>query len=135
MPEDIRHQLDILIQLQEIETTVDKIVRALNQAPERIAELDERLIACNKKLEEEGNNLDHLKKEYRDYESETKDMLTQIEKSRTKLNSAKTNKEYQSSLKEIDDLEKKNSHFEDIMIQHLEKIDVLESRIVVMKEN
>jgi len=129
MQKNVKDQLEILIKLQEIESMADEIARLLDQTPEKIAALDDRLNDFDQQLENEVETLNQLKKEYRDYESDAKITLTSIENSRKKLNSAKNNKEYQSSLKEIEDLEQKNSRFEDIMIQHLDKIEELEHHI------
>jgi len=123
MQKNIKTQLEVLVKLQKIETSADEVTRLMNQTPERLAALTVRLSDLDQTLDREVSNLDQLKKEYREYESETQITFTSIEKSRNKLNSAKNNKEYQSSLKEIEDFEEKNSRLEDIMIQHLDKID------------
>jgi predicted nucleic acid-binding Zn-ribbon protein len=49
-----------------------------------------------------------------------------IQKSQEKLRSVKTNKEYQSSLKEIEDIKSKNSKIEDEMLEFLERIESAE---------
>jgi hypothetical protein len=52
--------------------------------------------------------------------------LSQIKKSREKLTGVKTNKEYQATLKEIDDLKEKNSLIEDQMISCLDRMEAAE---------
>jgi predicted nucleic acid-binding Zn-ribbon protein len=68
-----------------------------------------------------------LNEKYRTYESDLQMHLDRIKKSEAKLSSVKTNKEYQSSLKEIDDLENINSKIEDDMIEFLDRIEEAEN--------
>jgi len=133
MKKNVKTQLEVLVKLQKIETSADGITRLMSQTPERLAALTVRLGDLDQTLDREVLTLNQLKKEYREYESETQITLTSIEKSRNKLNSAKNNKEYQSSLKEIDDFEAKNSRLEDIMIQHLDKIDAAGHKIDALR--
>ena len=60
------------------------------------------------------------------YESDLQQNLNRIQKSEEKLRSVKTNKEYQSSLKEIDDLKAISAKIEDEMLAFLEKIESAE---------
>jgi predicted nucleic acid-binding Zn-ribbon protein len=68
--------------------------------------------------------LDDLKKSYRELESESKVNREMIVKSNEKLRAVKTNKEYQSILKEIEEIRKKNSGIEDQMLDQLEAIRI-----------
>ena len=52
--------------------------------------------------------------------------LSKIQKSQDRLRSVKTNKEYQSMLKEIDDIRAINSEIEDKMIECLDKMESVE---------
>ena len=61
--------------------------------------------------------------------------MTKIEKSQEKLRSVKTNKEYQSSLKEIDDIKSANSLLEDEMLEFLEKIESAEDALNDRKQH
>ena len=68
-----------------------------------------------------------LRKKYREIETELNMNAPRIEKSQEKLRAVKTNKEYQSLLKEIEELKKKNSSLEDEMIECLEHIESSEA--------
>ena len=61
--------------------------------------------------------------------------LAKIQKSEEKLRSVKTNKEYQSSLKEIDDIKAINSKLEDEMLEFLEKIETAEKALKERKQH
>jgi hypothetical protein len=60
--------------------------------------------------------------------------LGKIQKSQEKLRSVKTNKEYQSSLKEIDDIKLINSKIEDEMLEFLEQIESAEKALNEQKK-
>ena len=77
----------------------------------------------------EKRSLEELRKGYRELESESKVNRDMIVKSNEKLRGVKTNKEYQSILKEIEDIRKKNSGIDDRMLDHLEKIEAAEKAV------
>ena len=71
--------------------------------------------------------INELNQKYRNYESDVQMHLDRIKKSEAKLSAVKTNKEYQSSLKEIDDLKDVSSKKEDDMIEFLDRIEEAEN--------
>ena len=86
--------------------------------------LDTRLESSPAMLRTDDENLiTELNKKYRAYESDIQSNLGKIGKSQEKLRAVKTNKEYQSSLKEIDDIKAINSKLEDEMLEFLEQIE------------
>jgi len=77
--------------------------------------------------------LDKLQKQYRLHESDIVMNQSRIKKSREKLGSVKNNKEYQSILKEIEDMQAKNSLVEDEMIAILEQMEAIEQELHTKK--
>jgi predicted nucleic acid-binding Zn-ribbon protein len=130
-----KEQIDILVRLQKIELESNYINSQLGELPHRLEKIDEELRAFQGAIAEEENRLTELKKKYRTYESDAEMNLSRIKKSKEKLGSVKTNKEYQSSLKEIEDLEVINSKIEDDMIECLETMDGIESEIDSKKKD
>jgi len=124
-----KEQIDILVRLQKIELETNYINSQIGEFPQRLKKIDEELHAFQGAIAEEENRLTELKKKYRTYESDAEMNLSRIKKSKEKLGSVKTNKEYQSSMKEIEDLEAINSKIEDDMIECLETMDGIESKI------
>ena len=124
-----KEQIDILVKLQKIELESNYINIQLGELPSRLTKIDDELRAAQEAIAEKENRLAELKKKYRAYESDAEMNLSRIKKSKEKLASVKTNKEYQSSLKEIEDLEIINSKIEDDMIDCLETMDGTESEI------
>ncbi len=130
----MKEQLAILVRHQNIEIEKAAIQKILLTIPDKLSALDAEFAEFEARLGTEGQGLDELKKAYRTYESEVKDNLSKIKKSRERLNMVKTNKEYQAILKEIEDIEKKNSDIEDIMLEYLEQIDEKEKNFADIKK-
>lgn len=126
--------IENLVMLQEIELESNSIQSQLSELPQKLAKIGEKLKTVRETIGEEENRLNELKKKYRSYESDAEMSLSRIKKSREKLNAAKTNKEYQSSLKEIEDLELINSKLEDDMLECLETMDKIETEIDTKKK-
>jgi predicted nucleic acid-binding Zn-ribbon protein len=124
-----KEQITALVNLQQNEIDTRNIKASLNDVDRRLKELDSRLIDFKQVIEEQRSVIDELNQKYRNYESDVRLNLDSIKKSEAKLSSVKTNKEYQSSLKEIEDLKKKNSNLEDDMIEFLDAIEQAEDSL------
>jgi len=133
MVENVKEQIDVMVKLQEIETRRSETKVDLDKISGQINALDSQLAGFEKEMQEKEMALKELDKEYRAYESDLEENLTRLEKSKEKLESVKNNKEYQSMLKEIDDIKIRNSQIEDKMIECLNTIDEAEKNIDVMK--
>lgn len=134
MESELRKKFDVLLKLQKIEMETAEIEAGLKRLPDELAALDEKNREKEKVLSDASVQLNALQQTYRALELEAKSVQSQIAKSEDKLGSVKTNKEYQSSLKEIDDLAASLSAIEDRMIDCLEKIDELESTVKEKKD-
>ena len=124
----MEQQIDFLASLQRIEISSKSVKLRIAEISKQYEALDQQLEDFQALKERETQETDTLKKEYRDYEAEVQDNLNLIAKSKEKLAQAKNNKEYQSSLKEIEELEKKNSALEDSMLEILERIEAAENK-------
>ena len=135
MPEITREQLSILVKLQHIETDAKNIKSALENLPDKLAELDAGLDHAEEEVNKKEALLQDYRQKYRSSESDTEINRSKIKKSEEKLASAKNNKEYQSSLKEINEFKKNNSQIEDDMIECLDRMDEIEREIKSRKED
>jgi len=120
-------QMAILVKLQTIEIEVSRIRLKLGNVEEKLASLDAAIRTFEIGIEDSDSRLGALKKQYRAYESDFDLNLSRIKKSEEKLRSVKTNKEYQSMLKEIEDVRYFNSQIEDKMIECLDGIETAEN--------
>jgi hypothetical protein len=129
MPAITKEQIDTLIQLQQIEIKAAKHKTFLKKVPDQISRLEQQLEEFVSSVENDEAALAEFNKQYRTYESDLQLNFAKIQKSKEKLRSVKTNKEYQSSLKEIDDIKAINSKLEDEMLEFLEKIETAEKAL------
>ena len=124
-----KKDIDTLLTLQNIDIKTKKLAAYLQDVPVQIKNLDTKLDAYTRNVENDENLIAELNKKYRTYESDIQLNVGKIEKSQEKLRSVKTNKEYQSSLKEIDDIKAVNSKLEDEMLEFLEQMERAEQAV------
>jgi uncharacterized protein len=133
MSQTVKEQIEFLKQLQGIETHAFNIAKKLKNIPVKLEEFDKRLHEFEQDVHKENERIDELKKQYRTHESDLQVNLSKIKKSNEKLGSVKNNKEYQATLKEIDDIKAKNSEIEDHILQCLDLLEETEKRIQTHK--
>lgn len=124
-----RDQIKTLAKLQQIEIKIAMVKIFLKDVPARIDNLDSGLEIIKQKLEEKKSIVEEQNQKYRAFEADVQDNLSKIEKSEQKLSAVKTNKEYQSSLKEIEDLKSINAGLEDEMLACLTLIEDAENDV------
>ncbi|MBW1957524.1 MAG: hypothetical protein JRF31_03805 [Deltaproteobacteria bacterium] len=130
----MKEQISLLVKLQGIETEAGSIQSILNDTQSKLEALDAGLMEYERTIEEQESIIDKLKKQYRDYESDLRINLDKEKKTQVKLRSVKTNREYQSLLKQIEEEKAKNSKIEDKMIECLDLMDETE-KIIAMKKD
>ena len=130
----MREQIGILVQLQEIEIEANRIKSVLAGMSGKIGGLDAELSDAGQEIEKEKSLIDELRKKYRSCESDYQANLSLYNKSQVRLSAVKTNKEYQSVLKEIDDIKVKNSRIEEEMLKDLDVIEAAEKEVSRLKE-
>ena len=126
---NIAEQINILIEVQGVEKEILQAGRQLDALSGEAGSLDQEAATRETLVAEEKKALEDLRKAYRELESESKINRETIVKSNEKLRGVKTNKEYQSILKEIEDIRKKNSGIDDRMLDHLEKMEAAEKSL------
>jgi len=130
----MREQIGILVQLQEIEIETNRIKSVLAGLSGKIGGFDAELSDAGQEIEKEKSLIDELRKKYRSYESDYQANLSLYNKSQERLSAVKTNKEYQSVLKEIDDIKVKNSKIEEEMLKDLDVIEAAEKEVSRLKK-
>ncbi len=130
----MKEQIEILANLQHIEIEKHLIQSKLDAVAAKIGALDAELTESMAKVSCETDQFKALKKQYRELEGDLQSSQAQVKKSQERLRSVKTNKEYQSMLKEIEDLENRNSALEDEMIKCLDQMESAEKSIAFHEE-
>jgi predicted nucleic acid-binding Zn-ribbon protein len=121
--------LRLLIELQEIERKIKILAEHKARAPKEIAALKEKEKEAEARLADRKTILESAKKLRRDLEREVEDLEGRKAKSKQKLLEVKSNKEYQATLKEIDDIEELVRGREDQIIEQMESADDLDRQI------
>jgi predicted nucleic acid-binding Zn-ribbon protein len=129
----MKEQIDILVKLQKIENEARTIQAMLDKLPKKLDALNAKKNAFEQAIADDSALADDLKKKYRSHETDVQTNLSNIIKSQEKLASANSNKEYQASLKEIEELKRKGSQMEDEMLGYLDRIEEMEKNIVARK--
>ncbi len=128
-----REHLVTLVGLQRAEMEIISLENDLAGMDQRIQALNSEVTDFETNVSDTLEQLEALKKQYRSDEQEIQSIDSQIEKSEEKLRAVKTNKEYQSTLKEIDDLREKVSGIEDLMLENLERIENADEQVAEQK--
>ena len=129
MANEVRQQIKVLIKLQGVELEIRKIKQTLSQVDRITAELDARLHEFTAAVENCQNRIQELMKTSRTLDSELQMSQGRILKSQEKLRSVKTNKEYQSGLKEIEDLGVIVSKIEDEILAGMEQLESVQEEL------
>ncbi|MGB5619098.1 MAG: C4-type zinc ribbon domain-containing protein [Desulfobacterales bacterium] len=134
MDEELKKKFDNLVKLQEVEIESASVQARLADFPRLLTDLDDRLKASEGAVTLEAGRLSEIQQAYRVQEADAKVIQARIVKSEEKLRSVKTNKEYQSSLKEIDDLKGSLSAVEDRMLAYLDEMDQVAVSVATKKD-
>lgn len=122
----MKEKIQQLIQLQALDKKISKIVDKRKQCPTKIQALEIELHTLEKNFRDMESKLKAMHKDHRDCEQDIQDIERGIEKSHVKLENIKSNKEYKAVLKEIEDLRRKQSTVEDMVLRGMEDIENLE---------
>lgn len=123
--------LEKLVQLQKLEIEAAKIRGRQKNLPIRLRELDEEFKVFRDAIERSRMEFEDKQKLKREKDRQLQAGQEAMKKTRDRLSEVKTNKEYQSMLKEIEASEKRNGKIEEEIIILL---DGLESASREMKQ-
>jgi hypothetical protein len=124
----------VLVQLQDCDNKIAKVLQGKEQAPLRIKKLEEDLKAMEAQFKADEERVEALRKDRRQLEREIQELDGKVEKSSAKLSQIKSNKEYTAALKEIDDLKTIKFQAEEKAIQMMEAAEELERKCKGDKE-
>jgi uncharacterized protein len=120
---NVNQQIEYLIKLQETDSKILSLTRAVKKFPARIMAAELPLKESQISLDTAKQKIDLLEKKKRDKESGLDDVNVRIQKMKGRTSEIKTNKEYQALLKEIEAVEKERSTIEDEILAVMEEID------------
>lgn len=127
----MKEQLSQLIELQKTELEINKINIKCQNLPQEIARLEELFRVFQNEMEEHRRQFEEIKKEHRAKEEKLKAGQETLKKTKGRLGEVKTNKEYQSVLKEIETAESRNNELEEQIILLLEAVDTAKETLKI----
>ena len=127
-------QLELLIALQKAESAAGRIQTRKRDLPLQMEELEKEFSALGAVVDAQREQLEALKKRRRERDTQLQTGQETLKRTRERLLDVKTNKEYQSILKEIETLEGKTSRMEDEIISLLDELDHLETAVKAKEE-
>ena len=115
-----------LVELQKMDSEADRILADKKKLPLRLKELEGGFQSFSDAATRRTAEFDEKQKQKREKDRQLQTAVEMLKRSRDRLSEVKTNKEYQSLLKEIEISEDKNSTLEDEIIYLLDSLDSLE---------
>lgn len=125
----MRKKIKLLIALQNCDRRIEETSKKRDECPIRMASLDNEVRKAEASMNELEEKLEAVKKERRQVERDIEDLEARKKKSQAKLSSVSTNKEYRAALKEIEELDRNRSLFEDKALELMEQVEQLEGEI------
>jgi len=127
-------QMEMLEQLQEADLRIDRLKNFIAHYQDFVKELEDEEAELQKRVEDEKAALDSLKKEKAKKELDLQAGEEHIKKCNGRLYAVKTNKEYEATLKEIEEQKEKNSQVETELLMLYDRIDEEEKKLAEAKK-
>ncbi len=128
-------KIQTLVRLQNAEIDIHRVEKALAVAPKRFDELTVERQRLADAVQAAEAHLAELNKRYRELEGEARQQQDRAAKRGARLHEVKTNKEYQATLKEIDDIKAIVSGVEDEMLTLLDTIEAAKRNLETKKQD
>ena len=122
-------QLKCLVRLQEKDNEINDLKKSLEIIPGQIASGQKELEGKRGKMNALQAEIDSLKKQRGQLEQDAKTEADHMAKTKTKLPTVKTNKEYTAILHETDAIKNKITEIEDKELEIMELLDTKEQEI------
>jgi len=122
-------EFEKLINLQKLDKEITDISLFLENIPSQIEEINKNIETSSQIITLAKERMAQNQKKRRDLEAEVKDIREQISKYNRQLNEVKTNREYSSLLKEIEEAKQKVNDMEEEIISEMLAADEIEEEI------
>lgn len=123
----MEEKMEHLVRLQDCDNRIKRTEHRKSEGPGRIQELEDKYEAEKTGFQSKAGQIENFKQQRRGIERDVDDLENRIVKSQGKLDSIKSNKEYQAALKEIEDLKKRKAALEDQVLDLMEEMEAAEA--------
>ncbi len=121
----MKKQLELLVKLQECDSSIHQAKRMQENHPRLIAQLEETLAREREALQQQEKLLEDTRKKRLQKEQELVLNEDKVQKAKQHLTAVKTNKEYQAALKEIEMIQQGNIRIEEEILTSMEEVERL----------
>ena len=121
--------LERLIQLQNLETTIEESRRRVTAHPQRVQDADARLSQAKGVVDEAKQRLKASQELRREQEKDAATFQTRLSKFKDQLSAVKTNREYQARQGEIETAQKELGVVEEKILERMMEADALAAEI------
>jgi predicted nucleic acid-binding Zn-ribbon protein len=128
-----KEQIETLVELQKIEIEKIKVQRVLDAVAEKIAHLDAGMNQMAEQVAKLRAQLADLKARYGECEEQGREKEGLVRKIEEKRRAVKTNREYQSMLKEEEQLRTRKAQIEDEMLVLMSGIETTERDLAALE--
>jgi hypothetical protein len=125
MSPDLQH----LIELQNLETSIEEAKRRIAAHPQRITDADARLAHAKEAVETAKVRLKASQEARREQEKEAATYQSRLSKFKDQLSAVKTNREYQAMQHEIETAQKELGIVEERVIERMVEADALTAEV------
>ena len=127
-------QLKCLIEYQKIEDKKNQLIRSCEEAPRRIAELENEFEHFEVQYLSKKEEYSGAKKMQRAIEQQMEDLRARLGRQKTRQGELKTNKEFQAAIKEMDETKKEISQSEDGTLELMDSIERLGKEVAELEK-
>jgi predicted nucleic acid-binding Zn-ribbon protein len=120
---DLKHDLNVLVAVAKVDSTLTESRGELTRLPEKLLRAEQALAKIEDAERKSISDFEEKKKERRHLEASLQDHETKIKKFQGDLMQAKSNKEYQACLKEIDTLTSEIDSEEERLLGLMDELD------------
>ncbi|MBV8729722.1 MAG: hypothetical protein JO336_07925 [Acidobacteriia bacterium] len=121
--------LQLIIQIQDIDTRLAELAREITALPKHIAEIERKLVAHERKLEADRAALSANQKERKQCEGDAQTQEQKISKLKDQMLQAKTNEQYRAFQNEIEYCEKEIRRLEDRILELMGESEPLDKNV------
>ena len=130
----MKEQIQALVQLQDIDYQANKVQIELEEGRRKLNSLESDLQELAEKISIQTEEMQAVRKRQRELEGEIEAAKILAERSRERLSSIKSNREYKALLREIDDGTKRISDMEEEVMEIMTQVEEAEKVIAGLEE-
>ncbi|MEO5357477.1 MAG: C4-type zinc ribbon domain-containing protein [Nitrospirae bacterium YQR-1] len=116
-------EIGLLKEIQALDSEIIRIKILIEKTPKAVVEYDKALNVAKLEVTQRKAAVEKALKHRKDLELQAEEKAGRITKMKSRVNDLKSNKEYKTHLKEIEQVEKEKRHIEDDILNLMEQME------------